>query len=212
MGLKLITEPAAEPITLAEAKSHLRITEADEDALIETWIKAAREYCEGYQNRAYITQTWELALDRFPGEGLRPYSLSQILITDSVGTSERIIRVPLPPLQSVTSIKYYDTEGTEKEFSSDDYEVDTYNQPGRISLGYGKSWPSETLRPVNGVIIEFKAGYGDTADTVPAKVKQAIKVLIGELYEHREVTDVKELKEVPFAVKALLGLERIVPI
>ena len=192
MGLKLITAPQAEPITLAEAKSHLRITSTDEDALIETWIKAAREYCEGYQNRAYITQTWEMALDSFP--------------------SERIMKIPLPPLQSVTPIKYYDPQGTEKEFSSDDYEVDTYNQPGRISLGYGKSWPSETLRPVNGVIIEFKAGYGDTADTVPAKVKQAIKVLIGELYEHREVTDVKELKEVPFAVKALLGLERIVPI
>ena len=192
MGLKLITAPQEEPITLAEAKSHLRITSTDEDALIETWIKAVREYCEGYQNRAYITQTWELSLDRFPDNS--------------------IIKVPLPPLQDITSIKYYDPEGTEKEFSSDDYEVDTYSEPGRVSLGYGKSWPSEILRPVNGVIIEFIAGYGDTADKVPEKVKQAIKVLIGELYEHREVTDVKELKEVPFAVKALLGLERIWPI
>ena len=192
MGLKLITEPAAEPVTLAEAKSHLRITANDEDALVEVWIKAAREYCEGYQNRAYITQTWELALDSFP--------------------SERIMKIPLPPLQSVTSIKYYDPEGTETVFPTDDYEVDAYNQPGRISLGYGKSWPSTTLRPLNGVIIEFKAGYGDTADTIPEKVKQAIKVLIGELYEHRELTDVKELKEVPFAVHALLGLERIWPI
>jgi uncharacterized phiE125 gp8 family phage protein len=126
--------------------------------------------------------------------------------------SERIIKIPLPPLQSVTSIKYYDPEGTETVFPSDDYEVDTYSKPGRISLGYGKSWPSATLRPVNGVIIEFKAGYGDNSDDVPEKVKQAVKVLIGELYEHREVTDVKELKEVPFAVKALLGLERIWPI
>jgi uncharacterized phiE125 gp8 family phage protein len=192
MGLKLKTPPSVEPITLAEAKSHLRITSTDEDALIETWIKAAREWCEGYQNRAYITQTWELALDSFP--------------------NERIMKIPLPPLQSITSIKYYDPEGTETVFSSDDYEVDTYSEPGRVSLGYGKSWPYATLRPVNGVIIEFKAGYGDTADDVPEQVKQAVKVLVGELYEHREATDVKELKEIPFAVKALLGLERIVPI
>ena len=209
MGLKLITEPAAEPVTLAEAKSHLRITASDEDANITTWIKTAREYCEGYQNRAYITQTWELALDSFP--------IQQIGQISPGGLSgwiqyERIIKIPLPPLQSVTSIKYYDTSGTEKEFSSDDYEVDTYSQPGRISLGYGKSWPSIILRPVNGVIITFIVGYGDTADKVPEKVKQAIKVLIGELYEHREVTDVKELKEVPFAVHALLGLERIWPV
>jgi uncharacterized phiE125 gp8 family phage protein len=167
MGLKLITAPQAEPITLAEAKSHLRITANDEDALIETWIKAAREYCEGYQNRAYITQTWELALDSFP--------------------NERIMKIPLPPLQSVTSIKYYDTEGTETVFPSDDYEVDTYSEPGRISLGYGKSWPSSILRPVNGVIITFTAGYGDTAADVSEKVKQAIKVLIGLLIMRRRL-------------------------
>ena len=163
-----------------------------EDANINTWIKTAREWCEGYQNRAFITQTWEMALDAFPGES--------------------IIKVPLPPLQSITSIKYYDTSETESIMPASDYIVDTYSQPGRISLGYGKSWPSTILRPINGVIITFQAGYGDAANKVPEKVIQAIKILVGELYEHREITDIKELKEVPFAVHSLLGFKRIWPL
>ena len=192
MGSKLKTAPQAESVALAEAKDFLKISNNDEDALIEAWINAAREWCEDYQNRVYITQTWELSLDEFPRES--------------------IIKIPLPPLQSITSIKYYDTDGTEYEFLSTNYEVDIYSEPGRISLGYNKSWPSTILRPINGVIITFTAGYGDAAKDVPEKVKQAIKVLIGELYEHREITDIKELKEVPFAIHSLLNFDRIWPI
>jgi len=186
MGLKLITAPATEPITLLEAKDHLKITETAEDALIAIWIEVARDYCERYQNRAYITQTWELALDEWP--------------------ENEIISIPKPPLQSVTSIKYYDTAGKETEFPKTDYEVDTYSQPGRISPGYGKSWPSTILRPMNGIIIKFVTGY---TGAVPERVKQAIKVLVGHLHENRESVDIKELKEVPFAVHSLLGLDKI---
>jgi uncharacterized phiE125 gp8 family phage protein len=192
MNLKLITAPTLEPVTLEEAKSHRRIESSDEDVLIVGFIEAAREWCEGYQNRAFITQTWELALDCFPPEDR--------------------IRIPKPPLQSVESIKYYDTDETEHTFSADSYHVDTYSEPGRVVLKYGETWPSDTLRTANGVIIQFTAGYSDTAATVPEKVKQAIKVLVGHLYENREATDIKELKEVPFAVCSLLGLERIWPV
>jgi uncharacterized phiE125 gp8 family phage protein len=192
MGLKLTTPPASEPVTLQEIKDHLRILGTDEDALITVMIEPARDYCEKYQNRAYITQTWELALDQFP--------------------SEDRIRIPLPPLQSVSSVKYYGTDDTEYTLPAADYQVDIYSQPGRVVLKYGKSWPSVTLRPANGVIITFIAGYGTTADEVPERMKQAIKVLMGHLYENREATDLKELKEVPFAVHALLGLDRIWPV
>jgi len=192
MGLKQTTPPASEPVTLQEIKDHLRILGTDEDALLTAMIQAAREYCEKYQNRAYITQTWELALDQFPPEDR--------------------IRIPLPPLQSISSVKYYGTDDTEYTLPATDYQVDIHSQPGRVVLGYGKSWPSITLRPANGVIITFIAGYGTTADEVPERVKQAIKVLVGHLYENREATDIKEFKEVPFAVHALLGLDRIWPV
>ena len=207
MGLKLITPPAAEPVALADIKAHLRITGTDEDALLTAMIEAARDYCEKYQNRAYITQTWELALDRFP-----PENYIRIFNLPLQAVSENYIRIPLPPLQSDLSVKYYGTDDTEYTFPVTDYQVDIHSQPGRVVLGYGKSWPSITLRPANGVIITFTAGYGDTADDVPEGVKQAIKVLVGNMYENREATDVKELKEVPFAVHALLGLERIWPV
>jgi uncharacterized phiE125 gp8 family phage protein len=188
MALKLVAAPAVEPVDLAEVKSHLRIESADEDTLLEGLIKAAREYCEGYQNRAYITQTWELLLDGWPDS---PFA------------------VPLPPLQSVTSIKWYDMAETESVFDAADYQVDVDSYRGRISLAYGKSWPTLSLRPMNGVVVQFKAGYGDSADSVPEQIRLAVKVLIGHLYENREATDVKEHPEVPFAVHSLLGLKRI---
>jgi uncharacterized phiE125 gp8 family phage protein len=191
MGLKLVTPPAAEPLTLAEAKAHLRVDSASEDDLITGLIKAAREWCEEYQNRAYITQTWDLCLDAFP---------------------ESPSYLPKPPLQSIASFKYYDKEGTEHVFDAADYVVDTAGFKGRISLAYGKSWPSVTLQPMNGVVIQFVAGYGDAVTDVPERIRSAIKLLIGHLYENREATSIKALSEVPFAIYALLGLDRIWPV
>ena len=195
MNLKLFTPPAVEPVSLADIVSHLRIDSSDEDSLLLSMIEAARDYCESYQNRAYITQTWELALVSFP--------------------SGNEIILPRPPLQSsptAPTVKYYDTADVEATMAAADYMVDTYAEPGRIVLKYEKTWPSTTLRPANGVIIKYVAGYGATAATVPERIIQAIKLLVGHMYENRESTDIKELKEIPFAVHSLLGLDRIWPL
>lgn len=195
-GLVLITPPAVEPVSLAEAKQHLRVDITDDDALITALITAAREYCEGFQNRAYITQVWQLWLDSWP-DG-----------------SE--IRIPKPPLQSVTSVKYYGADNTEYTLPPADYFVDTKSEPGRIVLAYERTWPSVTLRPANAVCIEFVAGYGDDAGKVPQKVRQAIYLLIGHWYENREAVRVAmqrgETLPVPFGVDALLWQDRVVPV
>lgn len=163
-----------------------------EDDLLTALIVAAREYCEGFQNRQYITATWDLWLDNFPAGAC--------------------IRIPLPPLQSVTSIKYYDTANVEAILPLTDYFIDDKSEPGRVALAYGKSWPSTTLRPVNGVCIEFVAGYGLTT-AVPKKVKQAILLLIGHWYMNREAAiNGSVSKEIEFAVHALLRMERLVPV
>jgi len=189
MGLKLITPSDYEPVPLLEMKDHLRIDTTDDDVLILLLMKAAREYCERYQNRIYLMQTWEFTLDEWPANG--------------------IIRIPKSPLQtSGMSIKYYGTDGTEYTWDASKYQIDTHREPGRVAPVYGETWPSTILRPLNGIIITFVAGYANV-DAIPQRVKQAIKVLVGHLYEHREATDLKELKEVPFAVHALLGLDRI---
>ena len=107
-------------------------------------------------------------------------------------------------------IRYYDTDDTEATFSSDNYFADTKSEPGRIALNYGASWPSTTLRPVNGVCIIFVAGYGNAAD-VPQYIKNAMLLLIGHWYENREGAAIPSVvpKEIPFGVEALLWKERV---
>jgi uncharacterized phiE125 gp8 family phage protein len=146
MALKLITPPTREPVSLALAKSHLRVDSTDDDNLIAGLITAARVYCEQFQNRAYLEQVWDLWLDAWPDEDH--------------------IDIPLPPLQSVTSIKYYDTDDTEYTFGTDYYDVDTKSFNGRAVLKYGETWPTETLRPSNGIVIRFVCGYATYAATV----------------------------------------------
>ena len=148
MALNLITPPAREPLSLALAKNHLR-QEVDftvDDNLIQGLIIAARKFCEGFQNRAYMAQTWDLWLDKWP--------------------AGKYIDIPLPPLQSVTSIKYYGTDGTEYTLAVTEYDVDDKGFTGRVVLKYGKSWPSVSLRPSNAVVIRFMSGYKTYASTV----------------------------------------------
>jgi uncharacterized phiE125 gp8 family phage protein len=162
-----------------------------DSVLISALITAAREYVQDYQNRALVTQTWELYLDDWPREDY--------------------IRIPLPPLQSVTYIKYYGTDNAEATVAATDYTVDTYSEPGRVFLRDGKNWPSTSLRPYQGVLIEFVAGYGAACD-VPQAVKQAMLLLIGHWYRQRENSTDKPLSIIPNGVKALLDLNRVVPV
>ena len=159
-----------------------------EDTLLTGFIKAAREYAEKVQNRALISQTWELVLDDWP--------------------SGSVIEVPLPPLSSVASIKYKDSAGTETTWAATNYIVDTDSFLGRIVLADGISWPSTTLYPAGGIRIQFVAGY----TTVPEVVRSAILLLVGHLYENREAGTERALQEIPFGVKALLGLDRVMPV
>lgn len=164
----------------------------EEDAIITALIQAAREWCEGYLNRAMLTQTLELLLDNWPAGD--------------------VIELPRPPLASVTSVKYKGTAGTETTLTPvTDYIVDTYNDPGLIHLPDSISWPSASLYPHNGVAIRYVAGYASAAQ-VPARWRQAVLLLVGHLYQNREETVERALSEIPFGVRALLGLDRVWPI
>lgn len=164
---------------------------ASDDTLLTALIQAAREYVEGYQNRALCTQTLELVLDSWP-------------VRDS-------IEIPKPPLQSVTSIKYKDSAGTESTWADTNYIVDPDSFLGRVVLADGISWPTATLYPAGGIRIQFVAGYGLAAD-VPQTTRQAMLLLIGHLYENREAGTDRALTEIPFGVKSLLDMNRVVPI
>lgn len=108
-------------------------------------------------------------------------------------------------------ITYYDTDDTAAFMDAGEYLVDTRSEPGRICLNYGESWPSTTLRPHNGIRVTFIAGYGAAASAVPSKVKQAMLLIIGHLYEHREevITTGANAVEIPMGAQALLYQNRV---
>jgi uncharacterized phiE125 gp8 family phage protein len=181
MPFQLITAPVNEPITLEQAKNHLRIDVPDDDDLINALIQVARQNLEETYELAFITQTWDLYLDSFPGQNLWPW-----------GTSWQLYRgMPIewrkPPLQSITSVTYYDTAGNPTVWPSTNYIMDKVSQNNpRIGLAYGQSWPAVTLQPINGVVIRGVAGYGADWTTVPVPARQAHLLTIGHYYENRE--------------------------
>jgi len=192
-NLTLITGPTVEPVTLAEAKAHLRIDHSEEDSLIEALITAAREHIDGkagWLGRALVEQTWELSLTRFPDDA---------------------IRLPLPPLVEVTSVTYVDTAGATQPRSAALYQV-LRHDPALIVPAYGQAWPSTREMP-EAVKVRFRAGYEpgsgsptDYAENVPRPIKQAILLLVAHWYGNREAAaETRALQPLPFAVMALLA-------
>ena len=168
MAYKIITAATTEPVTLDEARNHLRIEPFGsplahpDDAKIAMLIRAAREWCEQYTGRAFASQTIEMALDSFP-------------------TNE--VQLPLTPVTSITYVKYYDVSGIEQTISNTVYGLDDYSKPNWLILTNGSSWP-ETSGSANNV--KVKMVVGDSPTTIPFAVKSAILLLVGSLYENRQ--------------------------
>lgn len=184
--VKVITPPTVEPVTLAEALQHCHAINSVEDTWFTMAIQAAREAAENYQHRSYLEQTLELTFDEYP---------------------ETPILLPLGPTieASVASIKIYDTANVETSLTLTDFFIDTDSQPARISFDYGNTWPSTLLRSHSSVVIQYKAGYGTTAASVPMSVKFAILLYIGHWYENRAC----EAIEPPAAFFNLLRPDRL---
>lgn len=179
--------PADEPITTDEAREHLRISHTSENALIDAYITAGRLYVEAFTKRQLVTATWLLKLDRFPS---------------------REIRVPLPPLASVTSVAYVDENGDAQTWDSALYQTDLSSEPGRIKPIEGETFPSTQADTYATVTVTFVAGYGGQSD-VPERFKHAIKLMVGHWFEFREpVVDGRAMK-VPMSVDALLHQDRM---
>ena len=180
MAYKLLAEPAIEPITLADAKQHLRIDVSDDDALITMLIAAARQYAEQLTRTSFITQQWSLVMDAFPGPSLMgapagvPFSLPGHAVLLEHG-----------PVQSIDSITYLDMSSTLQTFASTNYVADLTGLLTRITPKFGQIWPI-TLPQIGSVTVNFTAGYGATVDKVPAGLVQWMKLRIGTLYENRE--------------------------
>tara|TARA_R110000744_G_scaffold327205_1_gene432906 strand:- start:1506 stop:2183 length:678 start_codon:yes stop_codon:yes gene_type:complete len=185
-GSVIVTQPAIEPVTAAEFKAQVR-DDALTDAEALAWVTTARAYIEEMNNLAIITQTWRLALDRWPSgrekwwDGVRQGSRTELYGPSSFSD------VPLPryPLQSITSVTTFDTGNNATAVTvADVFNVDTYRTPGRLALRFGQTWPI-ALRETNAIVIDYAAGYGSAASDVPAPIKQGILLMAASLYENR---------------------------
>lgn len=212
MAIKIATPPAQEPIDLTEAKAHVRIDGADDDALLTALIMAARQAVEEATGRALVTQTWDLWLDDFTKQGL---FLDDYVQFDGNGNAytggkplAQSIELPRSPLQSVTAVYYYQDDDVEATLAASNYIVDSASEPGRVALKRSGSWPT-SLRPINGARIRFVCGYG-TPSAVPQPLKQAMLMLISHWFENRETVNVgTSVNELPFSVQMLLQPYRI---
>lgn len=211
IGLKLVTAPATEPVSLDLAKQHLRVDGDDDDLLIGAYIVAARQFCESYTNRVFFNQTWQLTLDSFPMYGndtasMQPATQRNWPYWGSLWDG-LIIRLPRPSCVSVTSITYTDLAGASRTLDAASYTVDASSEPARIVPAPNTFWPYVHSYLPGSVKVTYVAGsYGDgtTSNTCPQTVVMAILLMLSHFYEHRESTSELSLKEIPLGVKALL--------
>jgi uncharacterized phiE125 gp8 family phage protein len=176
----LSTAPALSAVTVEEAKGHLRITDTMGDGVVAQMVAAATEEAEQYMGRGLLTQSWTLVLDWFANE------------------------IPLPmaaPLQSVTSVKYYDDDGTQQTLATTYYGIDTVSRPGRVVLKPDQSWPSVQSERRNGrVEIIYVVGF-TSAELVPDRIKQGIRQFVAYLDLDRDGLE-------PLALNARQAAER----
>jgi len=175
--LALVTPPASLPVSVAEAKRHLRVVTTLDDDLIAALVAAATGRVQTVTGRQLIQCTYELSLNQTP--------------------SGSVLYLPRPPLASVTAITYLDTAGVEQTWSSSNYQVrdadpvtnsspDGFVGPGYIVPAPGVSWPSTITDTIRVFRVQFVAGYGTSGATVPAALKHAILLLVGAWHEQTE--------------------------
>jgi len=164
MSSILTTPPAVEPVSLAEAKAHLRIGHADEDAMISGLIIAARRHAEAHTGLALISQGWSHFRDDWPEGG--------------------VVELPLSPLIAVTQVKTWGEDDVAAIIDPAHYYTDWISRPARLLLRGSRVW-ARPGRIGNGIEILLTVGFGATAADVPAELRQAILDLVAHWHAQR---------------------------
>lgn len=184
MSIKVITGPAEEPITLADAKLHLRIDGAAEDAYVTSLLKAARQTVEIETSRVLVSQTLVQTFDGYtPGKPLT------------------LLRAPVA---SIVSVQHVGGDGATVTLDAERY-LAALGEPALLHPAYGVSWPIARGQP-GAVSVTYVAGYGNAA-AVPELAKAAIRLLLGHWYENREAVIVGTIaSELPRGASSIIGL------
>jgi uncharacterized phiE125 gp8 family phage protein len=190
MSLLLTSGPTVEPVSLAEARAHLRIDTTDEDAYIASLVTTSRMHIETALDIALLHQQWSLFLDTWP--------------------AARPLLLPLRPVVSVDAVRTFSPAGEPTTYEPGGFELDAVSSPSRL---YRRPQTRFTgpFRTANAIEIAFTAGFGPAPADVPAPLRQALLLLIAHWYEHREiVSDTSATTRVPDTVSALLAPYRSV--
>ncbi len=180
----LLSGPTVEPITLAEAKAHLRVDASGEDSLIQSLIMASRLHIEAALDLALITQSWRHQRDVWP--------------------PSRVLILPLRPIQSLTAVTLHDDDATSRTLDVSDFVVDGHANPARLVWRGNGAVPAAGII-ANGIEIDIVAGYGDAATDVPQPIRQALLLLIAHWYENREPVEIgATATTIPASVSELL--------
>ena len=186
MASILVRPPASEPVTLAEAKAHLRVTHVEEDALIGALITSARRVAEAKTGLCLIAQGWTVFHDSWPEDGL--------------------ITLPLWPLRAVAELAVFGEEDTKAVIEPSHYVADLASRPARLMLRGSRQW-QRPGRALNGIAMTVEAGFGPVPGDVPPPLRQAVLMLVAHWYAHRGD---EAAPAAPSAVDALLRPYRAV--
>lgn len=174
MGHSLLVAPSGAPVSISEAKLHLRVTGSTEDALISTLIDVATAQAEHLTGRALLTQKWRVTFDSWPCQ---------------------LMRLPKAGVTSVDSVTYLDAAGVRQTLSVADWVAQLDAPQACVGLAYGKSWPAARVFP-GSIQIDYTVGYANSS-AVPPAIKQWILLAVGTLYENREAVQTGQLFELP---------------
>lgn len=184
MALTLISPPAVEPLSVAEAKDHLRVDHDDEDTYISSLILTSRLHIEAALSLTLIDQTWRWTFDAWPKQGAT-------------------ITLPLRPVSSINRIEIFNEQDVGEEVPGEDYDLDGDQVPPRIIRNTAQ-WPRPKISN-GGIAVVFESGFGAAPEAVPQPIRHALALLVAHWYEHREPIEIgSKATAVPDTVSTLL--------
>jgi uncharacterized phiE125 gp8 family phage protein len=164
MTTTLIRPPALEPVTLAQARQFLRLSDNGQDVLLEGLIKAARETLEMRTGLVLIDRTFRLYADRWPPRGM--------------------IRLAKHPVRSILAVTGYRDDGTPFSFDGHELHLEAALRPARLHISQAQEFSA--------LEVDFICGFGETGKDVPDALRHAILTLVAHWYEFRGVCAVSQ--------------------
>lgn len=218
MPVRIVTGPGSEPVTLSEAKSHLRLEESVDDTFVASCISGARQYLEKFCWRGFIEQTLELTQNGFRGadkqEQLSPYvQATPEPYPVQTQRFQPYIELPFGHLAATPAIAvtYLDENGSSQVLSSSVYVVEGQGNDsmcGRLWLAANQTWPN-AFDQFNSVTVSYKVGW--TTSNIPIPIKNAVLLMVSHMYENRvPIITGTIASPLDFTIDALLTPYRLV--